>query len=143
MPGPHDIAAAAFGELDHGMTGAGILHAQVEPFALGNRAEEHGGSGPVGVQFLPVAKDAFACPQNQADDVVLYAPRARRAVQAGGCGIEPVQVGDGEEAVGVGAVAFVRGVPVRPSPRRRIRCVRERGVSGCRHGSSCGWCGRL
>ena len=96
------------------MSGAGVVHAQVQAFALGNRAEEHGGSGPVGVQFLPVAKDAFACPQNQADDVVLDAPGARRAVQAGGRGIEPVQVGDGEEAVGVGAVAFVRGMPVRP-----------------------------
>ena len=96
------------------MPGTGVLHAQVEPFALGNRAEGHGGSGAVGVQFLPVAEDAFACPQNQADDVVLHAPGAGRAVEAGGLSAEPVQVGDGEEAVRVRALAFVRGVPFGP-----------------------------
>ena len=66
------------------MAGAGILHPQIQAIALGNRTEEHGSSGPVRVQFLPVAKDAFACPQSQADDVVLDAPGARRTVQPGG-----------------------------------------------------------
>ena len=96
------------------MPGTGVLHSQGEPFPLGNRAEDHGGPGAVGIQFLPVAEDAFAGPQNQADDVVLHAPGAGRAVEARGLSAEPVQVGDGEEAVRVGAVAFVRGVPCGP-----------------------------
>jgi len=63
---------------------------------------------------LSGAEDAFAGPQNQADDVVLHAPSAGRAVETRGRGVKPVQVGDGEEAVRICALAFVRGAPLGP-----------------------------
>ena len=82
--------------------------------AMGSKATAVLPSVCAAVQLPAVAQQAFAGLQNHRDGVVLHAPDARNAVEPGGFRTQPVQVGDGEEAVGVGAAALMRGVPLLP-----------------------------
>ena len=81
------------------------------------------GCAGFGVQFPAVLLQALTRLQDNADDVGLRAPGARGAFQRGGVAAKPVEVGHGEEAVRVGAVALVRRVPLLP--------VGVEGFEGC------------
>lgn len=83
------------------------------PPALLDGPEFQGRPG-FGVQFPAVPPQAVARLQDHADDVGLHAPSTRGTFQRSGFAAEPMQVGHREEAVRVGPVLLVGGVPFLP-----------------------------
>ncbi len=126
VPRPDNILSASLGQFDHGVPGR-----EVDSRPFGNGPEGDGTAGPARVQLLPGPEQAFAGAKNHADVVVLNTPGARHALQDGGRGAQPVEMRDGQEAVRIGAVPFVGGVPLLPGGSEGFS------VSVRRHDCSC------
>ena len=118
VPRPHNVLAAALGHLNHGVAGDQV---DAAAFLDGTELERL-----AAVQFHAVLLQALARLQDDTYDVGVHTPGARRTFQPGGLAAEPVQVGYGEEAVGVGTVTLMGGVPFLPflvKGFKRLRCA--------------------